>query len=100
MRRIIEKNLQTIRKILTENRVKQAYLFGSSSGTGYTGDSDVDIVISFEENLDPLVRGEMWWNIYFGLEDVLKLPIDLIAADTVHNPYLKKSIEESKVPLL
>jgi predicted nucleotidyltransferase len=56
MRPFIYENIQMIQNILKANKVKEAYLFGSSTGVDYTGDSDVDIVISFEENLDPLVR--------------------------------------------
>jgi predicted nucleotidyltransferase len=92
--------LPQIKAVLRKNGVRKAYLFGSVCTDKFTDKSDIDIVVSFHEGTDPLTLGDLWWDIYFSLEDLLKRPIDLLTDKSLQNPYLKNEIEKTKQDIL
>lgn len=96
----IQTHLSEIINALRSNQVKKAYLFGSACTENFTDKSDVDIVISFQENLDPMTRGDLWWNVFFSLEDILQRPIDLLTENSLENPYFKKELENTMQKIL
>lgn len=96
----MQDHLSKIKAVLQDNKVQRAYLFGSVCTENFTDKSDIDIVINFQEGLDPLVRGELWWNVYFSLEDILKRPIDLLIENSIENPYLKRELERTMQEIL
>ena len=96
----INQKLDEIREILTKNKVEKAYLFGSVCTDKFNDKSDVDIIISFPEDLDPLIQGKNWWDILFSLEDTLNKEIDLLTERSITNSYLKAEIDSTKVEIL
>jgi predicted nucleotidyltransferase len=92
--------LPQIKAVLRNNRVQRAYLFGSACTDKCTDKSDIDIVVIFHEGTDPLTLGDLWWDIYFSLEDLLKRPIDLLTDKSLQNPYLKNEIEKTRQDIL
>ncbi|HKR03548.1 MAG TPA: nucleotidyltransferase domain-containing protein [Bacteroidia bacterium] len=91
-----QQKLPEVTRLLKEHKVKRAYAFGSIVNGKFNSESDIDLLISFEEGLDPLVRGEHWWELYFGLQDLFKREIDLVTEEQLRNPYLIESIDENK----
>jgi predicted nucleotidyltransferase len=77
--------------------VRRLELFGSAATRqDRPGESDFDFLVEFE----PLPPGT-YANTYFGLlhalEDLFACPIDLVADETIENPYFRESVDESKV---
>ncbi len=91
---VLEK-LPRMKAVLRKNKVRRAYLFGSVCTEQFTDKSDIDIIVSFHEGTDPLTLGDLWWDIYFSLEDLLERPVDLLTERSLQNPYLKKEIEKT-----
>ena len=58
---VLSDRLPQVRELLKKNRVRKAYAFGSVCTDHFNSESDIDLLIDFEENLDPLVQGENWW---------------------------------------
>jgi uncharacterized protein len=86
-----------IEALCRQYHVRRLELFGSAATGRFRPDeSDFDFLVQFE----PVPPGT-YANRYFGLlealQDLLGRPVDLIAAETIENPYLRESIEESKV---
>ncbi|MBI5885597.1 MAG: nucleotidyltransferase domain-containing protein [Deltaproteobacteria bacterium] len=96
----VQDHLTQIRAVLQDNKVQKAYFFGSVCTEDFTDKSDIDIIINFQEGLDPLTRGDLWWNVYFSLEEMLKRPIDLLTENSIENPYLKKELERTMQEIL
>ena len=73
-------------------------LFGSAAREDFQETSDLDFVVEF-----PPMSPDEHAAAYFGLlRDLGKLfgrKIDLVEVITVRNPYIRRSIQESQVPL-
>jgi hypothetical protein len=96
----INTHLDEIRELLRQKKVKRAYLFGSVCTGKFDRESDVDILISFQEGLSPIEYGNLWWDLYFSLENLLHLKIDLVTERTIRNPYLLKEIKRTRQKIL
>ena len=78
------------------HKVEKLYAFGSSITNRFDEEkSDVDVLV--ELNLiDPLEYGETLLALWDNLEIFFERKVDLLTEDSIHNPYLRKSIEATK----
>ncbi len=98
--KIVNNKLSEIKKFLKSKNIKNAYIFGSACREDFKDDSDIDFLIKFDEHLDYKEFGELWWEIYFGLEDLLHKKIDIVNEDRIKNPYLKREINKNKIKII
>jgi uncharacterized protein len=93
----ISNQLESFLKICTQHKVKSLYAFGSSTQQSFNKESsDIDLLIELAES-NPLERGELLISIWDEFELFFERRVDLLTQDSVKNPYLKKSIEQTKV---
>jgi len=85
--------------LMKKHKVKRAYAFGSVVKGDFNKDSDIDILIAFEDNLDPVVYGQHYFDLADQLEELLERPVDLVTEASLKNPYFIKNLNETKVPL-
>jgi len=91
--------LEEIKKVVvpvcSEFNVKRLDLFGSlARGTSYS-DSDVDLLVEFEEpNLQPSKR---FFGLLHHLEDDLGCKVDLLTISSLKNPYFRRRVLKEKV---
>uniref|UniRef100_UPI004047F5AC nucleotidyltransferase family protein n=1 Tax=Roseivirga sp. TaxID=1964215 RepID=UPI004047F5AC len=84
-------------EICSKHKVKSLYAFGSSIQHSFNKESsDIDLLIELSES-DPLERGELLISIWDEFETFFNRRIDLLTQDSAKNPYLKKSIDQTKV---
>ena|SRR5438552_1170883 len=91
-----EKQLPAVVQLLKNHKIKIAYLFGSAATNRFNENSDVDLLISFQDGLEPIERGELFWSLQFALEDKLNRQIDIITEASLRNPYFIQSINKNK----
>jgi len=82
--------------IFENHRIERAYVFGSAANGNFNDESDIDFLIKFKPGIDPLERGELWWNLHDTLRDFFKREIDLVTENSLKNPYFIKEIDETK----
>jgi predicted nucleotidyltransferase len=95
------KTLSEIKEILRKHKkelkekykVKSIAIFGSYARSEQKETSDIDILIDYYEpvSLLKLIELENY------LSDLLGVKVDLITKNSIHNPYVKKSIEEDLI---
>lgn len=85
--------------LMKKHKVKRAYAFGSVVKGNFNKDSDIDILIAFEDNLNPVEYGQHYFDLADQLEELLQCPVDLITEASLKNPYFIKNLNETKVPL-
>lgn len=85
-----------IRQLCEIYKVKSLFVFGSVTTGHFSKDSDVDLLVDFED-LDPIVYAGNYFNLKFSLEDLLKRNIDLLESKSLQNPFLKTQIDRTKV---
>ncbi len=96
---ILTQNLPQMTQILKANRVKRAYAFGSVCTERFGPDSDVDLLIAFEDGLDPVTYAENYFAIAEAMEALLQRPVDVVTEVSVQNPYFAKVINQTKTPI-
>jgi len=79
------------------HKIKNAYVFGSALGDEFNENSDIDLLINFEENIEPLERGDLWWSLYENLQDLFHRKIDLITEASLKNKYFIQELNNTKV---
>ena len=97
MEPLIQKHLLQIQSLMRFYGVEQAYLFGSAATGKMTADSDVDFLIRFSPDLDFQTYGNNYFKLLYALQDLLKLEVELVAEETLNNPYLIESINSNKL---
>jgi hypothetical protein len=97
---IIESNLQEIKDLMRNYGVVRACLFGSAATGKMTDDSDVDFLVSFNPNLNYTDYGNNYFQLIYALQNLLKKDVDIIAGETITNPYLLQKINCQKIAVL
>jgi predicted nucleotidyltransferase len=100
MQKTIEKKIPQIITLFKQYKVKEAYIFGSATNESFNKNSDVDFLYAFEDNLDYETYANNYFILINELENILNRQVDLVAKKTLKNPYLIKSIDESKIKLI
>jgi predicted nucleotidyltransferase len=89
---LYSKNFITMCK---SHKVKELYVFGSAVNGNFTDQSDLDILVEINES-DPLARGELLLSLWNALELYCNRKVDLLTPNSLRNPYLKESINNTK----
>jgi predicted nucleotidyltransferase len=100
MNNLLQENLINIQNLLRSHKVEKAFVFGSMANNTATSKSDVDFLVSFNENLDYETYADNYFNLLDALRNLLKKDVDIIAEETLSNPYLIQSINNNKVQLI
>jgi hypothetical protein len=80
-----------------QNQIRKLYAFGSSTNLKFNNEqSDIDLVVELNE-LDPVEKGEKLMNLWDQFEDFFQRKVDLLTESSIINPYLKKSIDSTKI---
>ena len=99
MNRIISDNLSEIKQICQLHRVIKAYVFGSVCTENFTDKSDVDFIVKFEKRFfDEYV--DNFFSLETQLKTLLNREIDLVAEETIQNPYFIKVVNRTKTAIL
>lgn len=88
--------LDAIAAACRQHKVLRMHLFGSALRDDFDpARSDLDLLVEFQ----PIEPGALV-QAYFGLErqlaSITGKPVDLVMADAVRNPYVRRDIEASK----
>lgn len=85
---VLEEHLDEVRALCEKYRVKRLGVFGSAvKGTWDPQRSDLDFVVEFEWDPDPLERGRLYLEFRESLKDLFGRRIDLIVASPIRNSY-------------
>ena len=75
--------------------MKTMYVFGSVCTDSFDNNSDIDILISFKE-ISIEKYTDNFFDLHYKLEELFSRKVDLITENSLSNPYLIASIEETK----
>lgn len=78
------------------HKIERAFIFGSAVTGEFNEKSDLDFLIRFQPDLDPLEKGELWWNLHDKLRGFFNREIDIVTENSLKNPYFIKELNETK----
>lgn len=97
LREEIRSGLDSFREICRSHQVRYVYAFGSSITSRFDEEtSDIDLLVDIGEP-DPVERGEKLLSLWDKLEVFFNRKVDLLTESSIKNPYLRKSIDATKV---
>ncbi len=91
--------LPALREFLAKHRVKSACIFGSATGDNFRADSDIDLLISFQEPLDSREYAQNFWSLYLNLPRLLGRQVDIVVEEDLKNPYFIEEVNETKISI-
>ncbi len=95
----IQMKLKALEQICQRYGVVKLYAFGSIvNGRFNPTTSDIDLIVEINEKR-PIERGKKLLDLWDELEDLFDRKVDLISNPEIENPYLRKTIDRSKVLL-
>ncbi len=100
MQVVIQDKLPEIQQLMRLYGVERAYLFGSAATNTMQEDSDIDFIVRFTQHADFEAYSNNYFNLMYALQHLLSAEVDLVAEETLSNPYLIERINSTKVPVL
>ena len=91
----IDKYKPKITKICETMPIKRLDLFGSILNKNYTSESDIDVLVLFEQNKD-IDLFNNYFELKEKLEEIFNRPVDLVIDKIFRNPYFRKSVEKTR----
>jgi len=77
--------------------VKYLYAFGSAITDKFDPTkSDIDLLVEIDDP-DPIQRGEKLLSLWDTFESFFNRKVDLLTDSKIRNPYLRKSIDSTKI---
>jgi predicted nucleotidyltransferase len=95
---IENQKIKQIKELCKQHKVKTLFAFGSVTRDDFKADSDIDLVVDFDEK-DPFVYTDLYFNLKSKLEDLLKRQVDLLEERAIKNRFFRQQLESTKVPL-
>ncbi len=92
---IIEKNINSLISLCKQHKVKELYLFGSILTSKFNKDSDIDMLVQFD-NVDILEYADNYFDFKDKLEKLLDREIDLLENQAIRNPIFRKILDRDK----
>jgi predicted nucleotidyltransferase len=99
LNKIVSNKLGEIKNLLNKYKVKRAYAFGSVCTERFNDKSDIDLLIAFQEGLNPIEYGENYFALADALEKLFHRHVDLVTEPSLHNPYFIQSVNKTKTPI-
>ena len=97
MDQVLADRLQEVAAICRRHRVARLDVFGSAARQAH-GAADLDFLVEFED-LPADDYADAYFGLLEGLETLFARPVDLVMASAVKNPFVRETIERSRVRL-
>jgi uncharacterized protein len=97
MDRRLADRLSELAPLCRRHRVARLDVFGSAARQA-EGAADLDFLVEFED-LPAGTHADAYFGLLADLEVLFERPVDLVMASAVKNPFVRETIERSRVPL-
>jgi len=93
---LINDNLHKLFALCREHKVSKLYAFGSILTPRFNEDSDVDILVNFNSEIDHNNYADNFFDFYHALKALFGRDVDLVDETAVKNPFFKDELNETK----
>lgn len=93
---LINDNIHKLIALCRKYKVKKLYAFGSILTPKFNEQSDVDILVDFNPEIDPISYADNFFDFYHALRTLFGREVDLVDESSIRNPFFKEEVEETK----
>lgn len=94
--KLIELHIKAIAALCEKYKVKSLAVFGSILTDRFRDDSDVDMLVDFDDDVNYLTYSDNFLGLYHGLREIFGREVDLVDESAVKNKYFKEELDETK----
>lgn len=94
--KLIEKNMEQIRTLCRKYRVKSLSVFGSVLTPRFNKESDVDLVVDFED-VAPADYADNYFSLKDELETLFRRDVDLVEGNGITNSIFRNNVNRTKL---
>jgi uncharacterized protein len=92
---LLKKYSKEIEALCKKHKVKRLYLFGSALTDQFNENSDIDLIVDFED-VDINNYADNYFDFKFSLQSIFSRTIDLLEEQAIKNPYFKKVVYDKR----
>lgn len=89
---------EELKSLCKTNRVKSLFAFGSVTRDDFNEDSDIDLVVDFDES-DPFKYTDLYFNLKDKLEVLLNRQVDLLEERAIRNRVFRQQLDSTKIKI-
>lgn len=93
---LINDNIQKLFALCRRYKVRKLYAFGSILTPRFNENSDVDILVDFNSEIDYNNYADNYFDFHNALRTLFGREVDLVDESAVKNPYFREELEETK----
>ncbi len=93
---LITDNIQKLFALCRKYKVGKLYVFGSILTSRFNENSDVDLLVNFNNDITYHNYADNFLDFYQALRSLFGRDVDLVDETSVKNPYFKEELEETK----
>ena len=97
MHPIIKNQLNAIKDLCKQYKVKSLYSFGSVNTSTFSEKSDIDLLIDFEPDISIEDYTDNFFSLREKFSNLFKRDIDLVTRRSLSNPFFIQDVEQSKL---
>jgi hypothetical protein len=96
----VRPHLDDIRSILKKHAVKEAYVYGSAVTENFSDQSDLDLLVEFQDGIETTSFADLWWDLCERIEETVHHPVDVVTLSSITNPYFLQEVEATREAIL
>lgn len=93
---LINDNIHKLYDLCKKHKVSKLYAFGSILTSRFNDQSDIDILVDFNSEIDHNTYADNYFDFYHALRNLFGRDVDLVDESAVRNPFFKEELEETK----
>lgn len=93
---LITDNIQKLIALCYRYKVRKLYAFGSILTSRFNDQSDVDILVDFNSEINHNNYADNYFDFHDALRSLFGREVDLVDESAVKNPYFKEELDETK----
>jgi predicted nucleotidyltransferase len=92
----VVENIDKIRQACLEHNIEQLFFFGSVNTDKFNEQSDIDILVQFNDLIEPPEYFNNYMDFKEKLESILGREVDIVENQAVRNPIFRRILDRDK----
>ena len=94
--KIIMDNLQRLKELYHKYKVKTLYIFGSALTDKFSSQSDVDLLVDFNSEIDHTNYTDNFFDFYYSLRNLFNREVEPVDESSIQNKYFRSEMDNTK----